>query len=812
MGTGIVALAIIWVCLTIGSASGRVYATRDEAASATSHRPVIAGGQWSQDHYSPLTQINRQNVKKLAVAWTYQTGEAGDGLQTNPLVVDRVIYATTASSKVIALDAVSGKLIWKFDSGVPGEQPIRGVAYWTDGKESRVLCGIMNYVYALDAATGKPIESFGEGGRIDLRKGLGGDYRTQSIVLTSPGVIYKDLIIVGGREPETPPAPRGDIRAFDVRTGKMCWIFHTIPHPGESGYETWPQDAWKTAGAANNWAGMTVDATRGIVYAPTGSAVPDFYGGRRAGDDLYADCLLALNAETGRLIWYFQDVHHDIWDRDIPAPPVLLQVRKKGKMVDAVAQTTKQGFVFVLDRDTGKPLFPIEERSVATSTVPGEVSSKTQPFPILPAPYARQSLAVDDLTTRTPEAHAWAVKQYQSMISGTGQFVPLAVGKETIVAPGFEGGGEWGGAAVDRTTGVLYVNSNNVVETGSLAVNDPAASLGLSTYQRHCALCHRDNRAGSPPEIPSLIGVSDHLTQQQILELIHTGKGRMPSFPNLDNSQTAAVLTYLRTPPGDQSDATKKELQRDSVVSKEDAGHAAAASDPAGAKVYAANCAICHGASLQGIPKVFPALTGIGTRQSAQQITTTVRSGKGRMPAFGADKISESDLETLLHFLGASELKPADSSSAEMTEMNRYRFTGYHKFRDPDGYPAVTPPWGTLNAIDLNTGEYLWTVSLGDYPALAAKGMGNTGTENYGGPIVTAGGIVVIGATVFDRKIRAFDSRTGVELWECELPFAGAATPTTYMVNGKQYIVIAAGGQRQSKGATNGTYVAFALP
>lgn len=465
----------------------------------------VFGGQAANDHYSSLSQINRSNVKSLAVAWHFSSGEEG-GVQTNPVIVGRVLYAYTPSQKVVALDAASGKLLWKFDSGIKGTQPARGVAYWTDGRESRVLAGVMNFLYALDAATGKPIKSFGEDGRIDLRKGLGGDYRTQSIVLTSPSVVYKDLIVLGGRNPEEPPAPPGDIRAFDVHTGALRWRFCTIPHPGEPGHETWPKDAWKTAGAANNWAGMAVDRKRGIVYVPTGSAVPDFYGGDRVGDDLFADTLLALDAATGKMLWHFQGVHHDIWDRDFPSAPVLVTVKKNGKSVDAIAQTTKQGWLFLLDRTTGQPLFSVEERSYPASTVPDEVASRTQPVPLKPAPYSRQRLTEDMLTNRTPEVHAWAVKEFRTLVSD-GAFVPLSVGRQTVVFPGFDGGAEWGGAAVDRKTGVLYVNANDIVWTGGLEENDASAGLGLKTYRSQCALCHGDSRAGSPPAFPSLIGV-----------------------------------------------------------------------------------------------------------------------------------------------------------------------------------------------------------------------------------------------------------------------------------------------------------------
>jgi quinoprotein glucose dehydrogenase len=310
------------------------------------------GGAPENMHYTSLTQINRANVKELKVAWTFDTGEQG-GLQTSPIVVDGVLYGITPTQRVFALDAASGKLFWKFDSGIKGTQPDRGLAYWSSEKDRRILVGVMNFLYALDASSGKPIATFGNEGRIDLRGDLGRNPERQSVTLTSPGIVYKDLIIVGGRNPETLPAAPGDVRAYDVRSGKLRWSFHTIPHPGEFGYETWPQDAWKYSGAANNWAGMAVDPKRGIVYVPTGSAAFDFYGANRAGDDLFANCLIALNAETGERIWHFQGVRHDLWDRDFPSPPALVTVSRDGKEIDAVAQTTKQGFVYLFDRVKG---------------------------------------------------------------------------------------------------------------------------------------------------------------------------------------------------------------------------------------------------------------------------------------------------------------------------------------------------------------------------------------------------------------------------------------------------------------------------
>jgi quinoprotein glucose dehydrogenase len=669
-------------------------------------------------HYSTLSQINRDNVKSLVVAWKYDTGEKG-GIEANPIVVGKILYATTPGRSVVALDAATGKLLWKFQSDLEGRVLTRGVSYWSDGHQSRIFAGARNYLYALDAATGKVITSFGEQGRIDLRKGLREPYQEQSVELTTPGSIYKDLIIVGGASPETHPAPPGDIRAFDVRTGALRWTFHTIPRPGEFGYDTWPKDAWKNAGAANNWTGMTVDSKRGIVYVPTGSAVFDFYGGDRIGNDLFADSLIALDAETGKRIWHFQGVHHDLWDRDFPAPPVMVTITHDGKRVDAIAQTTKSGLLFVFDRATGQPIFPVKELPFPKSNVPGEVTSPTQPMPTLPAPYTQQSTAEDTLTHRTPEAHAWAVKQFGTMIGG-GQFVPPSVDKLTVDMPGFAGGGEWGGVAVDQSTGVLYVNANDTAWLVGLTIPPPAGSLGEKVYQNQCSGCHGINRAGSPPAIPRLMGIEGILTDQEIAGVIRQGRGRMPSFNSLSDEQVAAVVRYLTRAPQQQQRPQHANAKPADPVAAEGAG-------------------------------------------------------------------------------GDSKDVP-------------YKTIAFRRFTDPDGYPATAPPWGTLSAIDLNTGQYLWKIPFGTYPELVAKGMANTGSDNYGGPVVTDGGLLFIGATVFDQKFHAYDKATGKLLWETELPFAGLATPSTYMVNGKQYVVIAAGGGQSSRKPSGGVYVAFALP
>ncbi|HEY1304656.1 MAG TPA: pyrroloquinoline quinone-dependent dehydrogenase [Vicinamibacterales bacterium] len=588
------------------------------------------GGGPEQIRYSSLTQIDKDNVKQLQVAWTFDSGETG-GLQTNPIAINGTLFTTTPSHKVVALDAATGVARWTFDSGMPGRGPNRGVTYWAEGSDARVFTAQGSYIYSLDPKTGKPDPKFGKDGRIDLREGLDREAASQSIALTTPGVIYKNMLIVGGRVGEGWPSSPGDIRAFDVKTGTQRWTFHTIPHPGEAGYETWPGDAWKTAGGANNWAGMAVDAQRGIVYAPTGSAAPDFYGAARLGDNLFANSLLALDADTGRRLWHFQAVRHDIWDRDFPSPPSLVTLTRNGRRVEAVAQVTKNGYVFVFDRGSGESLYPLEYRAFPASLVDGERTARTQPIPLKPAPFARQQLTETMLTTRTPAANLEARKALGSFRIG-GPFAPLGVNTQTVVFPGFDGGAEWGGTAFDPATGILYVNANEMAWTGGLAPNDASESS----------------------------------------------------------------------------------------------------------------------------------------------------------PAAGAPK---------------------------------YRFTGYRKFLDADGYPAIAPPWGTLNAINLNTGEYAWKIPLGEYPELAAKGLTKTGSENYGGPIVTAGGLVFIGATNFDRKFRAFDKATGALLWETTLPFAGNGTPATYQVSGRQFIVVPAGGGKDTaRGAgktapkSGGVYVAFALP
>lgn len=699
---GLVALA----CLSQGGAAKRI---ADTTTPLRVDWPVY-GGSSDNIHYSKLKQINTGNVRQLTKAWSFDTGENG-GLETSPIVVDGVLYAYTPTQKVIALDAATGTLIWKFTSpgGAVPSRAERSLAYWREGTEKRLLAGVANFVYALDPATGKVISTFGEGGRIDLRENLRGVPSELSVSTTSPGAIYKDLIIFGDATPEQVPAPPGDIRAYDVRTGKLRWTFHTIPHPGEFGYDTWPKDAWKYSGAANNWCGMTVDVVRGMVFVPTGSAATDWYGADRTGDNLFANTLIALDAATGKRIWHFQGVHHDVWDRDFPSPPALVTVKRNGRQVPAVVQTSKQGYVFVFRREDGTPLFPIEYRKFPKSIMPGEQTAEAQPVPLKPAPLAREFITEDMLTTRTPEAHEWAVKEFRTLVSH-GPFIPNRAGKETLMFPGADGGAEWGGPAFDPDTNIIYINSNEFGMTNALVPHVQGAG-GRPIFLSQCGACHQSNLSGNPPAVPSLIDIGSKLNVAQIMDIILHGRGRMPGFPVLRRGEAATLAEYL--------------------------------------------------------------VNGESEETAAANANVAALSARG---------------------------------------IHAYDTTGYRKFLDPQGYPANSLPWGTLNAIDLNTGEYVWKVNFGSYPELTVKGVPETGSENYGGPVVTARGLLFIGATVLDKTFHAYDKATGKLLWRADLPLSANATPATYEVNGRQFVVIACGGDRDpTTPKKGGIYVAFAL-
>ena len=666
-----------------------------------------------RNHFSTLTQIDLSNVDQLEVAWEYHTGDSGQ-VQCNPIVVNGNLYAVTATAEPFALDAATGKERWRISDSTGNKVVLRGLSYWEDGADKRILYTRESWLCAADALTGKPILSFGDSGRVSLKTGLGETAAKKYVTSRTPGTVYENLIIMPLSLSEGSDAALGHIQAFDIRTGKLAWVFKTIPDPGEPGYDTWPGEVYKNTnvGAANNWAGMAVDAARGILYVPTGSAGFDFYGGPRKGSNLYANTLLALNAKTGERLWHFQFVHHDIFDRDAPAPPNLITVTRDGKKIDAVAQVTKQGFVFLFNRETGEPLFPIEEVPAPSSDIPGEEAWPTQPLPTKPLPYARQNLTENDLNPYSSNKDSLLISFRKSRFEGP--FTPLSK-TGSIVYPGLDGGAEWGGAAVDPE-GIMYVNSNEMGWLISLNESKPLlkniVSPGQLVYAANCSTCHGPERKGNvESDYPSLLNLSDRLARNQALNVIAKGKGRMPGFQQLSERETDDLLAFL------YGEKTK-------MVS-----------------------------------------------------TTTPREDK----------------------MEVSGDKPAN-----------YKISGYTKFLDKDGYPAISPPWGTLNAIDLNTGEYVWKKVFGTYPELEAKGIPQTGSESYGGPVITASGLLFIAGTK-DKKFRAYNKATGELVWETTLPAAGFATPATYQVDGKQYIVIACGGTKL--GAEKGdSYVAFALP
>lgn len=686
----------------------------------------VYGGNKESNHYSSLTQIDTGNVSQLQVAWTFHTGDADSTtqIQTNPVIIDSNLYGVSPKLKLFALNAATGKLKWIFDpndstkkfAGYFSMNVCRGVTYYSGGEnDKKIFYGAGPRLYCIDALKGKPVVSFGDSGSIDLHNDLGRNVQDLYVANTTPGIIYKDMIIIGTRVAEDAAAAPGYIRAYDVHSGKLRWIFHTIPQPGEYGFDTWKDTtAWQHIGGANVWSGFSLDETNGILFAPTGSSSYDFYGGKRLGDDLFANCVLALDAATGKRIWHFQTVHHDVWDRDLPTAPVIVTITKDGKKIEAVAQVTKSGFIFLLDRKTGKPVYPVKETAVPTQTeLIGESLSPTQPIPTFPKPFARQILTVQDLNNLFPDSSYNDIKTRLESYHTGNMFNPPS--KEgTIIFPGFDGGGEWGGPAYDPVTSMLYVNA----------------------------------------------------------------------------SEMPWVLTMLDVKK--QSQQTETNLE-------------------AGKRIYQTTCMACHGTELQGGGN-YPSLISVNKKINDKQFEQLLSTGRRMMPAF--KQLSSSEVAALSSFILDNKKEQAKKFIAPSTQQDAwynmpYTSSGYNKFLTKEGYPAVKPPWGTLTAINLNTGEFVWKDTLGDNPDLLAKGY-HTGTENYGGPVVTAGGLVFIAATS-DSKIRAFNKRTGKLLWQADLPASGFATPAVYNINNKQYVVIACGGGKLKK-PTADVYVAFALP
>jgi len=579
---------------------------------------VNVGNDKGGMRYSRLKQINRDTVKDLKVAWVYHTGDlerSKTTIECTPIVIDGVMYITTIKLKIVALDAATGKPIWEFDPQQKGVN--RGVAYWSDGKSGgarRIIAALADgKMVSLDAQTGKLDPSFGQDGTVDLREGIERDISQSTYGSTSAPAIFENLIIVPIIVPESQPGGPGDIRAFDVRTGKQVWRFHTAPWPGEFGNETWTNGGWKDRTGVNAWSGYTVDVKHGIVFAGLGSASSDFYGADRLGQNLFANCTIALDARTGTRLWHFQTVHHDLWDHDLPCPPVVCSVVVKGKRIEAVAQPTKTGYIFLFDRLTGKPIYGVKEIPAPRAELAGEVAWPTQPIPLKPAALEPQNVTDSDFTNISPEANAFVKEKAKNLLFGIRYQTPSIQG--TVVSPGYHGGANWSGASFDPTTNMLYINTNNTPYVSKMKANDSGG----------------------------------------------------------------------------------------------------------------------------------------------------------------------------------------------------FDFLGYNYFSDQNGYPGVKPPWGHLTAINLNTGEFAWRIVFGEFAELTAKGVPLTGTQNFGGSIVTEGGLVFIGGTM-DEKFHAYDKTTGKLLWEYRLDAGGYATPSTYMVNGKQYVVIAAGGGGKLGTKSGDEFVAFALP
>ncbi|MBL7696927.1 MAG: PQQ-binding-like beta-propeller repeat protein [Chitinophagaceae bacterium] len=683
---------------------------------------TIYRGDEGSNAYSQLNQINTQNVKDLKVAWTYRSGDEADyiSLECSPIIIGNILYGVSPRLKTFALNAQTGKQIWSFNPFEKGSNEAgvsRGLTYWEDGNEKRIFMFVYNKLIALDATTGKQIMNFGDSGYVDLNKNLRDDGKEhlEDVQNTSPAVVYRDLIITGSAVDERYQGSPGHIRAYDVRTGKRKWIFHTVPQPGEFGYDTW-KEGNATSGGCNAWGGLSLDSKRGIVFAATGSASNDFHGGERKGKNLFANSVLAIDAATGKLKWHFQTLHHDIWDYDLPTAPNLVTIKKDGKTIDAVAQVSKQGLVFIFNRETGEPIFPIEERPVPASTVPGEESWPTQPFPTKPLPLCRQHFDESMITDISQAAHDSSLAKAKKYAWGSIYLPPSLTG--ILQFPGIRGGAEWSGACVDMKTGIMYVGINdipNIVELKEYKPDGdddlsgmPLSKAGAIIYQKNCASCHGDDRKGNQT-FPPLLGIEKRLKPNDVKKNLQNAKGLMPSFASMPAQDKEAIVSFL-------FDLNNK-------------------------KTYVAD------------------------------------SSHRRPPA----------------------------------PKNRYTLKDYIHLTDHEGYPGVKPPWGTLNAVNLNTGDLEWKIPLGEYPALAAKGHPNTGTQLFGGGIVTAGGLVFIGATQ-DEKFRAFDKATGKLLWEYQLPSGGYATPATYEVDGKQYVVIAAGGGGRQRTKAGDYYIAFALP
>lgn len=691
---------------------------RNESTAWTMYKSDAASSS-----YAPHELIDTQNVGRLKIAWTFYPDDAIEGArmagsQCNPIIVDDVMYVASSQRTIYALNAFDGKKIWSFDpyNGKRGGGSFRGVTYWKEGNDKRILFTASDHLYALDAENGLPVMSFGDSGRVSMNKGMRGDASLISIKPTSPGIIFKNLLIIGNEVSELYGAQPGYIRAYNVKTGKLEWTFHTIPLPGEFGYDTWPKDAWKYAGGANSWGGMSLDEKRGLVFFSTGSPSYDFYGADRKGANLFGNCVVALDAATGKRKWHYQTIHHDLWDYDLPAPPNLVSLKRHGKMIEAVAQTSKVGFLYVLDRETGEPLFPVEEKPVPASDVPGEVAWPTQPFPAKPDPYAKQTFSEHDLSDFSAASND-SLKKYFRSLRYDGLFTPPSE-KGTLNVPGTIGGAEWGGAAYDPETSIIYLKSNEAPEVDRLVRIENKtnkAATGKSVYTTYCAACHKADRSGEEPLYPSLKELKKRMTEEQALKKIQKGGGKMPPFESIIKGNEKALINFL----------------------------------------------------------------------------------------FDKRSREDADLEEMMSNQGAT---PDKKTTAE--DLPVYLNTAaYALLKDDSGRPFVKPPYATLNAIDLNSGEYLFRVPAGNIPEWQKAGAPRTGATGSPGPIVTKGGLIFLGGGR-NKVFEAYHKNTGELLWEITLPGIASSTPASYISRGKQFIAVSVSG---NDAHPSGSIVTFAL-
>jgi len=689
----------------------------EQPSVATGHSWPIYHGDNAASHSSPLSEINRTNVQDLRLVWSFRAGDHSSSttIQCNPIVVDDRMYLVSPGLKAVALNAVTGEELWRFN---PFEEDAqggnsRGLTYYAGEQDQRIFYAAGTYLYALDANSGEVIAGFGQSGRVDLRQGLTAGAQGMTVNATTPGIIFENLLILGSRVGEGPSAAApGYIRAYNTATGNIAWTFKTIPDQGEPGSDTWSAETRSQMGGANSWGGFSLDEDRGMVFCGTGSASYDHWGGNRIGTNLFANCVLALDARTGERKWHYQVVHHDIWDYDVPCQPNLVQIERRGRRIDAVAQATKMGHLFVLDRETGKPLHPVAEVRVPQSKIPGEQSWPTQPFPIVGLRYAQQSFEQEDITNISAEANSFVKDLTSEFIFGD-IFLPPSE-TPTMTIPQFNGGTDWGGAAYDSSSRSIIVNCSNEAEWISMEraqIDDRIShfDLGEKIFRSTCQSCHSQKEGGgAAPSFAAMREASLAATDAEFYSTVRSGKGLMPGFIHFTDQELQAMYAYVS------------------------------------------------------------------------------ESGKG-------------------NYFNRGEL---EMSYAEQVP---WIATGHNELKDDRGFPANKPPWGTLTSINLDEAKINWQVPLGTYPALEREGHPPTGTFNMGGPVVTAGGLVFIAATM-DERIRAFDKDTGEKLWEHQLDAGGYSTPSTYAVDGKQYLIIGAGGGGKPGTKSGQAYQCFALP